>query len=137
MSLAIEPMCFSLLKFMLINLHHILNWWYSLGMKTMDTALYTIYKEILFSTLYMLSLMRNFSLNVLTVMQKSANYIISYLSGSQKVDLVSFYFLLDLFSIFSIFRTLGLGLEVIGHAVTSVTSDSVIITLIMELKRKK
>jgi len=103
----------------------------------MDTALYTIYKEILFSTLYMLSLMRNFSLNVLTVMQKSANYIISYLSGSQKVDLVSFYFLLDLFSIFSIFRTLGLGLEVIGHAVTSVTSDSVIITLIMELKRKK
>jgi len=70
-------------------------------------------------------------------MQKSANYIISYLSGSQKVDLVSFYFLLDLFSIFSIFRTLGLGLEVIGHAVTSVTSDSVIITLIMELKRKK
>ena len=103
----------------------------------MDTALYTIYKEILFSTLYMLSLMRNFSLNVLTVMQKSANYIISYLSGSQKVDLVSFYFLLDLFSIFSIFRTLGLGLEVIGHAVTSDTSDSVIITLIMELKRKK
>jgi len=103
----------------------------------MDTALYTIYKEILFSTLYMLSLMRNFSLNVLTVMQKSANYIISYLSGSQKVDLVSFYFLLDLFSIFSIFRTLGLGLEVISHAVTSVTSDSIIITLIMELKRKK
>jgi len=42
-------------------------------------------------------------------------------SRSQKVDLVSFYFLsyfyfiFDLFFIFSIFRTLGLGLEVISH----------------------
>jgi len=64
-------------------------------------------------------------------------------SKSQKVDLVSFYFLShfyflwDLFSIFSIFRTLGLGLEVIGHAVTLVMSDSVITTLITGLKRKK
>jgi len=61
----------------------------------------------------------------------------------KKVDLVSFYFLshfyflLDLFSIFSIFKTWGLGLEVISHTVTSVTSDSVITTLIMGLKRKK
>jgi len=39
--------------------------------------------------------------------------------------------------IFSIFRTLGLGLEVIGHAVTSVTSDGVITTLIIRLKRRK
>ena len=38
---------------------------------------------------------------------------------------------------FSIFRTLGLGLEVIRHTVTSVTSDGMITTLIIELKRKK
>ena len=38
---------------------------------------------------------------------------------------------------FSIFRTLGLGLEVICHTVTSVTSDSKITTLIMGLKRRK
>ena len=37
----------------------------------------------------------------------------------------------------SIFRTLGLGLEVICHTVTSVTFDSVVITLIMELEKKK
>ena len=36
---------------------------------------------------------------------------------------------------FSIFRTLGLGLEVICHTVTSVTSDGVITTLITELKK--
>ena len=38
---------------------------------------------------------------------------------------------------FSIFRTLGLGLEVIGYTVTSVTSNSVVTTLIMGLKRKE
>ena len=38
---------------------------------------------------------------------------------------------------FSIFRTLGLGLEVIGHTVTSVTSDGVVTTLITELKRRE
>ena len=38
---------------------------------------------------------------------------------------------------FSIFRILGLGLEVISHTVTSVTSDGVVTTLIMELKRRK
>jgi len=43
----------------------------------------------------------------------------SELSRLQKVDFFSFYFsshfLFDLFFIFSIFRTLGLGLEVISH----------------------
>ena len=38
---------------------------------------------------------------------------------------------------FSIFRTLGLWLEVIGHIVTSVTSDGVVTTLITGLKRRK
>jgi len=38
---------------------------------------------------------------------------------------------------FSIFRTLGLGLEVIGHMVTPVIFDGVVITLITELERKK
>jgi len=38
---------------------------------------------------------------------------------------------------FSIFRTLGLGLEVIGHTVISVTSDSVVTTLIMGLEKRK
>jgi len=37
----------------------------------------------------------------------------------------------------SIFRTLGLGLEVICHTVTSVTFDGVVTTLITGLKRKK
>ena len=44
----------------------------------MVITLCTIHKEILFSTPHMPSLMRNFSLNTLTLMQKSANYIISY-----------------------------------------------------------
>ena len=38
---------------------------------------------------------------------------------------------------FSIFRTLGLGLGVICHMVTSVTSDGVVTILITELERKK
>jgi len=38
---------------------------------------------------------------------------------------------------FSIFRTMGLGLEVIGHTVTSVTSNSVLTTLITGLKRRE
>jgi len=37
----------------------------------------------------------------------------------------------------SVFKTLGLGLEVIGHTVTSVTSDGVVTTLIMGLERRK
>jgi len=48
-----------------------------------------------------------------------------------------FYFIFDLFFIVSIFRTMGIGEEVIGHTVTSVTSDSVVTTLIIELKRRK
>ena len=50
--------------------------------------------------------------------------------------LFSFYFLFNYFT-FSISRTLGLGLEVISHTVTSVISDSMVTTLIMRLKRKK
>jgi len=38
---------------------------------------------------------------------------------------------------FSIFRTMGLGLEVISHTVTPVTSNGMIITLIMELKKRE
>jgi len=38
---------------------------------------------------------------------------------------------------FSIFRTLGLGLEVIGHTVTLVTFDGVVTTLITGLERRK
>jgi len=47
-----------------------------------------------------------------------------------------FHFFLIYFH-FSIFRTLGSGLEVICHTVTSVTSDSMITTLITRLKRRK
>ena len=36
-----------------------------------------------------------------------------------------------------IFRTLGIGLGVIGHTVTSVTSDGVVTILITELERRK
>ena len=59
------------------------------------------------------------------------------MSRSKNVDLVfsSFSFLFY----FSIFRTLGLGLglEVIGHTVTPVTSDSVVTILIIEFERKE
>ena len=50
--------------------------------------------------------------------------------------LFSFSFLF-LFNLFFIFRTLGLGIEVICHTVTLVTSDSVVTTLIMRLERRK
>ena len=68
------------------------------------------------------------------------------MSRSKKVDLVSFsffyflsyfYFLFYLFFIVSIFRTMGIGEEVIVHTVISVISDSVVTTLITELKRRK
>jgi len=61
------------------------------------------------------------------------------LSRSQKVDLVSFYSLSHfyfLFNLFSICRTLRLGLEVICHTVTSVTPDGMVTTLITGLKRR-
>jgi len=45
-----------------------------------------------------------------------------------------FIFILIYFSFFFIFRTQGLGIEVIGH---TVTSDGVVTTLIMELKEKE
>ena len=46
-------------------------------------------------------------------------------------------FSFPIFNLFSIFRTLELGLEVIGHTVTSVTSDGVVTTLITRLKKRK
>jgi len=54
-------------------------------------------------------------------------------------SLFSFLILFSLinFFIFSIFRTLGLGVEVIGHTVTSVTSDGVVTALVMRLKKRK
>ena len=57
------------------------------------------------------------------------------------MDLVFFIFFLILFSFqfifhFSIFKTLGLGLEVVGYTVTPVISDGVVTTLITELERK-
>jgi len=67
----------------------------------------------------------------------------TYLSRLQKIDLVFSYFLILIFHFFliyfyfSILRTLGLVLEVIGHTVTSVTSDGVITILITRLKRRK
>jgi len=65
------------------------------------------------------------------------------MSRLQKVDLVSFlfsflfYFIFNLFFIFLFLETLGLGLELIGHTVTSVTFDGVVTTLIMGLKRRE
>jgi len=59
------------------------------------------------------------------------------------VDLVSFislsyfYFLFDLFFIVSIFRTQGIGVELISRTVTSVTSDNGVTTLITGLKRRE
>jgi len=58
-------------------------------------------------------------------------------SGLSFYLLSHFYFIFDLFLIFSIFRTLDLGLEVISHTVTSGTFDGVVTTLIIELKRRK
>jgi len=47
-----------------------------------------------------------------------------------------FHFIFNYFT-FSIFRTLRLGLEVIGYTVTSVASDGKITILIIELERKE
>jgi len=74
-----------------------------------------------------------------TLLKKNNSHIVS---RSKNVDLVFFIFFLILFSFqvifhFSIFRTLGLGLEVIGHTVTPVTSNGVVITLIMGLKKRE
>ena len=48
-----------------------------------------------------------------------------------------YFIFLSIYFYFSIFRTLGLGLEVICHTVTPVTSDDMVTTLIIGLKRKK
>ena len=47
------------------------------------------------------------------------------------------HFIFQVILYFSIPRTLRLWLEVIGHTVTSVTSDRVVTTLIIGLKRRK
>jgi len=59
--------------------------------------------------------------------------------GGLSFSLFSFLILFSLiyFFIFFIFRTLGLGVEVIGHTFTSVTSDGVVTALVMGLKRRK
>ena len=65
--------------------------------------------------------------------------LIILVSRQQKVDLVFYYFLshfyfpFDLFFIFSIFRTLGLGLEVINN-ISHI--DGMVTTLITGLERK-
>jgi len=76
------------------------------------------------------------------IRQEKRDSKIRRMSRWQKVDLVflfsfSFLFYFQFIFNFSIFRTLGLGSEVIGHTVTSVTSDGVVTTLITELKRRK
>jgi len=58
------------------------------------------------------------------------------------MDFILFYFIFYFYFYliilyFSIFRTLGLGLEVINHTVTQVTSDGVVTTLITELERRE
>ena len=49
----------------------------------------------------------------------------------------SFFIFISIILHFSIFRTLGLGLEVIDYTITSVTSDSMVTTLITELEKKE
>ena len=69
--------------------------------------------------------------------------VLGTVSRSQEVDLVSFYFHshfhfhFSLFYIFLFLKYWGLGLEVICHTVTSVTSDGVVTTLIMGLERRE
>ena len=51
-----------------------------------------------------------------------------------------FFLILFLFQFifhFSIFRTLGLGLEVIGYTVTLVISDGIVTALIMRLEKRE
>ena len=54
-------------------------------------------------------------------------------------SLFSFFilFFLIYFFIFSIFRNLGLGIEVIGHTVTSVTFDGMVTASVIRLKIRK
>jgi len=64
------------------------------------------------------------------------------MSRLKNVDLVFLYFLFhfifcSIYFHFSIFRTLGLGLEVISHTVTLVTADGVVIIIITGLEEKE
>ena len=60
---------------------------------------------------------------------------------NNRLQFILFYFFIFIsFSIilhFSIFRTLRLGVEVIGHTVTSVTFDGMVTTLITGYERRK
>jgi len=63
------------------------------------------------------------------------------MSRLKNVDLVFLHFLphfifCSIYFHFSIFRTLGLGLEVISHTVTSVTADGMVTTIITRLEEK-
>jgi len=64
-----------------------------------------------------------------------------YCKKTKQWTLIYFPFLFFIFSLiilhFSIFKTLGLGLEVIGHTVTSVISDGIVTTLITGLERRE
>ena len=79
-------------------------------------------------------------------MMVHAKLILAYPKGNTSsrlkiMNLVVPYFLFISFFLiyfyFSIFRTLGLGVEVISHTVTSVISDGVVTTLVTKLKRKE
>ena len=61
----------------------------------------------------------------------------SRLSRLKNMDLVFSLFSFQVIFHVSISRTLELGVEVISHIVTSVTSDGMVTTLIMGLKRRK
>jgi len=60
---------------------------------------------------------------------------------NDRLQFILFYFILIIFILIIlylfIFRTLGLGLEVICHTVTSVTFNGVVTTLITGLEKKK
>jgi len=75
----------------------------------------------------MLLLILEFGSNVRIVKSRLSFLLFSFL----------IFIFISIYFIFSIFRTWGLGLEVIGHTITSVTSDDVITTLIMRLKKRK
>jgi len=64
------------------------------------------------------------------------------MSRLKNVDLVFLHFLShfifhSIYFHFPIFRTLGLGSEVISHTITLVTSDSVVTALITGLERRE
>ena len=71
MSLVVEHICTSPVKFTQISLHHALNSWYLLGMRIMAIDLFATHKGMLYSTLPKLSLMKNSSLDVYLLIPES------------------------------------------------------------------